>query len=851
MSLPERFFAGLGRFSVRFRWLVIIAWIALAVITSIALPSMGSEVNNDNSQFLPSSSPSVQAADLATPLIGSVSRQSQVIVVASVKAPQQTGGTPAHLTASNVAAINDVVTQLRAIPGVTEARVVGVSTDGKAAQILVTTDVGQQNIADQQPIVNAIENVAQDASTNPANVAAGLSFHVAGPVATNVANQASSNKTGNKVQSFSFLFILVLLLLIFRSFLAPLITLAPAGIALVISMRFIGALGAHTGLKISEITELLLIVLMLGAGTDYGLFLVFRTREELRNGLATKEAVAHSMARVGESISASAATVIVALLTLLLASFGLYHDLGVPLALGIAVMLLAGLTLLPALLAVFGKAAFWPSKAVRPLAPGEVERDGWWGRVAARLVARPAITLAAGLVFFIGLSFAALGYYSSGFAGALSAPAGSDAASGNALLAKHFPSTSANPANLVFRYGTSVWTDATPIAKAESSLHSSGLFSQLAGPLNPNGTPISPSRLEELYAKLGPPASLPLAEPASLQSTVPPAEYNAYRSLVQFVSTDGHTIQFEASLKAGTQDSTEALRVTPQVRKAVDEAATASGAEASGVAGEAAAIYDVSTTSNHDLTTIIPIAILAIGILLALVLRSLIAPLYLIVSVGLSYLAALGVSTIVFIDIVGSAGITFILPFLMFIFLLALGEDYNILVMTRIREEAKHTELRAAVVRAVGRTGPTVTSAGMVLAGTFAVLAFEAGSGPGASQVRDIGFGLAIGILMDTFLVRTLLVPSTVALLGRWNWWPSRLSMEPEEPPAGRHPNNGLEPWLAREIERLEQGAGGRSWTGPSRSAPAHRAAVPTSVTMLVRAPQARRSTATTISSAT
>ena len=229
-------------------------------------------------------------------------------------------------------------------------------------------------------------------AANPANVAAGLSFHVAGPVATNVANQASSNKTGNKVQSFSFLFILVLLLLIFRSFLAPLITLAPAGIALVISMRFIGALGAHTGLKISEITELLLIVLMLGAGTDYGLFLVFRTREELRNGLATKEAVAHSMARVGESISASAATVIVALLTLLLASFGLYHDLGVPLALGIAVMLLAGLTLLPALLAVFGKAAFWPSKAVRPLAPGEVERDGWWGRVAARLVARPAIT---------------------------------------------------------------------------------------------------------------------------------------------------------------------------------------------------------------------------------------------------------------------------------------------------------------------------------------------------------------------------------------------------------------------------------------------------------------------------
>ena len=692
MSLPERFFAGLGRFSVRFRWLVIGAWIAIAIIASITLPSMGSQVNNDNSQFLPSSAPSQKAATLATPLIGNVSDQSQVVIVASVDG---------HLTPADLLAINAMAKAAAEVPGVSNAKVVGVSTDGQAARILVTANVGQSDIAAQKTIIDGLQNAADKAN----DASSGLSFHVAGPIATNVANQAQSNKTGSEVQSLSFLFIIVLLLLIFRSLLAPLITLAPAGIALVVSMRFIGGLASTTGLKISEITELLLIVLMLGAGTDYGLFLVFRTREELRAELAPKDAVAHAMARVGESISASAATVIFALLTLLLASFGLYHDLGVPLALGIAVMLVAGLTLLPALLAVFGKAAFWPSKAIRPLRPGEVEKDGWWGRIAARLVARPGRTLAAGLIFFIGLSFAALGYYSSGFAGALTAPAGTQVATGNALLAKHFPSSSANPANLVFRYGDSVWTDATPIAKAGVSLTSSGLFSQLAGPLNPNGTAILPSELEALYSKLGPPADLPLAQPAS-DDSIPAAQYNAYRSLVQYVSTDGKTIQFLASLKAGSQDSTQALRVTPQVRTAVDRAATVSGAEASGVAGEAAAIFDVSSTSNHDLTTIIPIAILAIGVLLALVLRSLIAPLYLIVSVGLSYLAAIGLSTIVFIYIGGNAGITFVLPFLMFIFLLALGEDYNILVMTRIREEARHMELRAAVIKAVGRTGP-------------------------------------------------------------------------------------------------------------------------------------------------
>jgi RND superfamily putative drug exporter len=155
--------------------------------------------------------------------------------------------------------------------------------------------------------------------------------------------------------------------------------------------------------------------------------------------------------------------------------------------------------------------------------------------------------------------------------------------------------------------------------------------------------------------------------------------------------------------------------------------------------------------------------------------RSLVAPLYLIASVALSYFAALGLAVILFIYLGGSGGITFILPFLLFIFLLALGEDYNILVMTRIREEAHHMPLREAVARAIAVTGTTVTSAGLVLAGTFAVFAVVGGRGSGGSQVRDVGVGLAVGILMDTFVVRTVLVPCTVVLLGKWNWWPSKL----------------------------------------------------------------------------
>src|SRR6202012_2386542 len=222
----------------------------------------------------------------------------------------------------------------------------------------------------------------------------------------------------------------------------------------------------------------------------------------------------------------------------------------------------------------------------------------------------------------------------------------------------------------------------------------------------------------------------------------------------------------------------------PAVRTAAQSVVPTLHATDSGVTGEAPALYDVSSISNSDLAHVIPIAIIVIGVLLALVMRSLVAPLYLIASVALSYFAALGIAVIVFIEIGGSGGITFILPFLLFIFLLALGEDYNILVMTRIREEAHHMPLREAVAKAIGVPGPTVTSAGLVLAGTFAVFAVVGGSGSGGSQIRDVGIGLAGGGIMEPFGGRTVLVPGTVVLLGKWNWWPSKLDVDSSEPDA-------------------------------------------------------------------
>ncbi len=748
----DRAFAALGRGVVRFRWVILVVWLVAAMALPAALPSLGNEVNNNNSDFLPANTPSVVAQKLAKPLIGSVTNSEIPVIAVSSSGPLT--------TPTNQAALANVAQTLLTVPSVISAKVAGLSKSQTAAQILVTSK--ESSFGGGTGINTVVDNL--EAKLAATGVPAGVQVHLAGQLAAEVASQKQSQKQNGLVQLFTILFIIVLLLIIFRALLAPLVTLLPAVVSLSVASALIGELGAH-GLKISFFTQILLTVLLLGAGTDYGLFLVFRVREELLSGMEPREAVAVAVHRVGESISASAGTVIVALLTLLLAGFGLYHDLGVPLAIGIAVMLLAGLTLLPALLAIFGRAIFWPSKTA-----ARDHRDGLWGRIAGNLVRRPALTLLLGIAVFGTVSVFVLGFKPGGFGGQTAAPAGTDAARGNSALAANFPQSSANPTIVVMRFPSSLWTNPTPLETATGKLQQLSTLSKTSGPLDT----LTGAELTALHAQLGDAQTLPTPQPAG--STVPADQYYAYLATARTVSADGLTAQWEVSLTAGEPSSSAALNAVPEIRAQVASAAKAAGTSEVGVVGEAPAIYDISSLSDGDLRHIVPIAVLAIGLVLALVLRSLVAPLYLIASVVLSFLASLGVAVLVFITFGNQGGITFLLPFLMFIFLLALGEDYNILVMTRIREEAGRRPLREAVVRAVGATGPTVTSAGLVLAGTFTVLALVGGSSGGGSQIEEIGFGLAVGILLDTFVVRTVLVPSTVALIGRWNWWPSKMS---------------------------------------------------------------------------
>src|SRR5579875_2729024 len=286
----DAIFGAIGRFAVRFRWLVAIAWLAGAVAAASLLPSLASVTQSNNTKFLPSSAPSMHAATLAAPF-----------------------GTADLIPVTVVAATTSLPARLGRVPTVVSVRDLGVSADRQAVQLVVLARQVGANQNQATDLVDGLRSAIRGASLPP-----GLQAHLAGDLAVSVDQQKASGSTGNRVQDLSALFIIVLLVLIFRSLTLALTTLAPAFISVVIAGPLV-AEAAHHGLQVSPIAQLLLIVLVLGAGTDYGLFLVFRVREELRGGLKPNDAVVKSVTRVGESITFSAATVIAAVLTLLLA----------------------------------------------------------------------------------------------------------------------------------------------------------------------------------------------------------------------------------------------------------------------------------------------------------------------------------------------------------------------------------------------------------------------------------------------------------------------------------------------------------------------------------------------------
>jgi RND superfamily putative drug exporter len=776
----EGFLERLGRLSVRFRWVMVALWLVGTVAAVHLLPALSSVVDTQNSAFLPADQPSIEAAALEAPFQSTTT--SQALIVASA------GGRA--LTAADGAAVLAAEHAVSQVAHVASVKDLATSANGNVRLASVEADVPVSgSVADAE--VAAIRAVLHQDSFGTVAVPDGLTFNLTGALAVSADNAAANKKAQEKTELFSYLIIIVILLLVYRSALAWLINLIPAGIVLALSEPVVGVLAQHGVVPASPITPVMMTVLVLGAGTDYGLFLIMRFREEMESGLAPHDAVVAAMRQVGESVVYAGLTVSGALFCLTLSSFGIYKGLGPALAIGILLMLVASVTLTPALLALSGRATFWPSR-VR----AGTHEEGLWGRVAERCARRPAITLAVGVGILGILALGCIGFTTTGFSGGNTSPARSDSAVGSEILDANFSATVTNPTNFIFTFADPVWTSPgglDRVAQAQTLLTSSHLIDSLTGPLNPIGSSLqlTPQQLATGYATFGAPNGLSPTPPASLSPEEQKA-YQVYRATAQFVSPDGRTVQFATTLSTGDPTDDASVAAVPDLRTLSQSVADQVRAVDDGVYGIAAFSYDVKKVANQDLLKIFPIVALVIGILLALLLRSLVAPVFLLLSVGISYFSTLGITNLIFVHWGDQEGINFVLPFMLFVFLVALGEDYNILVMSRIREETlvHGTEAhgtRTSVTRAVGATGTTVTSAGIILAGTFGAVGLVGGN----SQLEEIGIALAIGILLDTFLVRTLLVPSTVQLLGRWTWWPSALGRAVAGSTGGGGPDGG------------------------------------------------------------
>src|ERR1039458_386382 len=315
-------FEAIARFSVKFRWLIIIVWLVAIPVTAKTMPSLTSVTKSNNSAFLPASSPSQKASGLTTPFQGKNTSTTSIVVASSSAGP---------LTTADMAAISQVEAKVKKLPNISLVKEEATSRDGEVQEILVGTSSSGFGTGSMQFVSDVRDTFSKVQA--PSN----LSFHLTGTLAEDVDSNNSNNSARNNTQIFIILFIVVLLFLVYRSLLAPLITLIPAALSLVIASPII-AESTKIGVQVSPITQLLLIVLLLGAGTDYGIFLVFRVREELRKGYEPKEAVVQALSKVGKVITFSALTVSAALLSLLLASFGFYKGLGPALAIGIGIL---------------------------------------------------------------------------------------------------------------------------------------------------------------------------------------------------------------------------------------------------------------------------------------------------------------------------------------------------------------------------------------------------------------------------------------------------------------------------------------------------------------------------------
>ena len=697
----------------------IIAWLSIGGFSGAAFSKISTVQENDNSAFLPENAESTIAGKITVKfsdqsenllptlllLLGDLNPATNPEAFALVNQYANTLGAKVLPESGKPLSTYFVPgAPLQAIP----------SADGKAVLINVQLDakVASENI-DKEPVLPMlIDFIREDMEKN---FGAGIESHVTGPGGIFADLFGAFGSIDTTLLRTTLIVVAIILIVVYRSPILWIIPLFTAGTALGLATMVVYYLAKADIIDLNGQTQGILDVLVLGAATDYALLLISRYREELHHHESRYEAMRIALRGVVEPIVASGSTVIAGLMVLLLSDLSSNRGLGPVGSIGIAAAMLAALTLLPALLIVFGRWIFWPKV---PKFDDEDEKlSGMWAKVGNFVDRKPrAIWVTTALVLLIFAGFSTT-LKSDGLAQTDAFTTRTDSVIGLEKLGEHFPSGEGTPVEIV--------VDQADLAAAIAAI-----------------------KTVKNVANVVPVTQL---DPATRQPTA------------DIKIVDGKVLLY-ATLSVAP-DSVEAKETIPVLRDAVKKVN-----ESILVGGQTAVGYDVDQSSRRDNRVIIPIILVLIAIILGLLLRSIYAAALLLTTVVLSFAATLGVCALVFEHVFGFAGTDASFPLFAFVFLVALGIDYNIFLMTRVREESFKIGTRAGVIKGLTVTGGVITSAGIVLAATFGVL----GVLP-LVFLAELGFAVAFGVLLDTIVVRSLLVPALVREIGPKIWWPSKL----------------------------------------------------------------------------
>ncbi|WP_315105039.1 MMPL family transporter [uncultured Microbacterium sp.] len=693
---------------------LILVWLAGASFGGPLFGKVDEVSSNDQTTYLP------ESADATTvqQLLGEFTDSDTIPAIAVFTSEEE-------LTPSELEAISDAVADAPDVEGVADDVSPALpSEDGRAVQAFIPID-GDAELSDATTALGDELRAA---------VPDGITVYITGPAGFTADLAAGFAGIDGLLLGVALLAVLVILVLVYRSFLLPLVVLSTSLFALCVALLVVWWLAKWEILLLSGQTQGILFILVIGAATDYALLFVARFREELR--VAQDKGVALLAAWKGsvEPIVASGGTVIAGLLCLLLSDLKSNSTLGPVAAIGIVFAMLSALTLLPSLLLLFGRAVFWPR---RPRFEPEVVAEehgmrttGLWARLSGLIKKRPRVIWIATTLVLLAGAAGVTQLDAQGVPQSDLVLGASEARDGQVALGEHFPGGSGSPVSVIVDEDR--LQDAADVLLASDGID--GVTVTAAD--SPSGS--APVTADGITA-VGPPGT-PAPEPTTVDGQV----------LLQGTLTDA-------------ADSAAAASTVRELRGELDDLGAVVG-------GVTATSIDTNDASIHDRNLIIPVILVVIMIILMLLLRSILAPVLLILTTVLSFGTAMGVSALVFNGVFDFPGADPAVPLYGFVFLVALGIDYNIFLMTRVREESKQHGTREGILRGLSITGGVITSAGLVLAATFAALSVI----PILFLVQ-LAFIVAFGVLLDTFVVRSLLVPALAYDIGKAIWWPSKL----------------------------------------------------------------------------